>query len=61
MMKFAQFVVTFENSVSEEHRLFVNEADCIDDLDDGPNNDTEYESENQLQEYSNTDTIYVDK
>ena len=29
--------VTFENSVSEEHRLFVNEADYIDDLDDGPN------------------------
>ena len=53
--------VTFENSISEEHRLFVNEADCIDDLDDGPNNDTEGESENQLQEYLNTDAIYVYK
>ena len=52
--------VTFENSVSEEHRLFVNEADCIDDLDDGLNN-TVCESENQLQEYSHTVAIYVDK
>ena len=51
--------VTFENSVSEEHRLFVNEADCIDDLEDGPSNDTECESESQLQDY--TDAIYVDK
>ena len=53
--------VTFENSISEEHRLFVNEADYIDDLDDGPNNDTECKTENQLQEYLNTDAIYVDK
>ena len=53
--------VTFENSISEEYRLFVNEADCIDDLDDGPNNDTECENENQQQEYLNTDAIYVDK
>ena len=53
--------VTFENSISKERRLFVNEADYIYDLDDGPNNDTECESENQLQEYSNTDAIHVDK
>ena len=53
-------VVTLENSVSEEHKLFVNEADCIADLDDGPNNDTECEKESQLQEYSNTDAINVD-
>ena len=53
--------VTFENSISEEYRLFVNEADCIDDLDDGLNNDTECENENQQQEYLNTDAIYVDK
>ena len=38
--------VTFENSVSEEHILFTNEAVCIDDLDDGSNKDTECTSEN---------------
>ena len=47
--KIYSIAVTFEKFVSEEHRLLVNEADCTDDLDDGPNNDTECESCKNIQ------------